>query len=70
VDQFSNQFDVSGHFWIADVAFAYRFPGRLGRLAIGVANLFDRQLNYVDPDPASPQFARGRILFSRLTLQF
>ncbi|HEV8646611.1 MAG TPA: tetratricopeptide repeat protein [Burkholderiales bacterium] len=64
-------FPVEGHFWVTDIAFAYRFGSVRGvQLSVGVSNLFDRQLPYVDPAAASPRLTRERVGFARLALQF
>ena len=67
----SNQFAVGGTFWVTDVGLAYRFPGRLGQLTVGVANLFDEKLlGYQDTDQSNPLFTRGRFAFAKVSIQF
>jgi len=63
-------YDTSTSFWTTDVEVAYRFPGRRGRLAAGVADLFHGQHNFAEPDVAHPRFAGGQMAFARLTLWF
>ena len=63
-DEFSDEDD----FWILDMSISYRLPKRFGLVSIGAQNIFDKQFNYQDTDPANPSFIPGRFVFARLTL--
>jgi hypothetical protein len=66
----TTSFPVESNFWVTDIAMGHRIPGMRGNFSVGVSNLFDRRFAYVDPDAASPRFARERMAFARLTVQF
>jgi outer membrane receptor protein involved in Fe transport len=70
VDPFSNQFPVSDRFWLTDVSLSYRLPGRMGRVSLGVSNVFDRRFNYVQSDPTIMLFAPERVVFGKITATF
>jgi tetratricopeptide (TPR) repeat protein len=57
-------------FWETDAALTYRLPGRLGLLALGVRNLFNREIRFRETDPATPLFAPRRFTFARVSLSF
>jgi hypothetical protein len=57
-------------FWVVDTSIRYRLPNRLGFVTFGVSNLFDKEFQFQETDPATPILQRDRIIFSRVTLAF
>ena len=67
----SNSLTVDQGFWLSDLSFDYRLPGRRGIVAIGGSNIFNHKIvGYQEVDAANPRFAQGRLVFGRFTLQF
>ena len=62
--------EKSDDFWLVDASIGYRLPKRRGIVSIGVANLFDKQFNFVDTDPFNPRVYPERLVFGRFTLAF
>jgi hypothetical protein len=69
---FSGQrFPIGTSSWVTDFGFSYRLPERLGRVSVAAGNLFNNGLaGYQDSDPANPRFSRGRLVFTKITLEF
>jgi hypothetical protein len=66
-----DRFSVGGKYWVTDLGFVYRIPGRRGELTFGVSNLFDNRLvGYQDSDATVPLFTRGQFVFGKVTFQF
>lgn len=70
-------FGEPGHsrFWIWDAQVGYRFPGRMGVLAIGAENILDRRFRFHEPsvtgfETRMPQVQPARFVYARLTLSF
>jgi hypothetical protein len=61
---------ITDRFWITDISIEYRLPMRRGALSFGLANAFNRHLNFVDSDVNSPRFAEDRAGYVKLTLSF
>jgi tetratricopeptide (TPR) repeat protein len=55
-------------FWIFDASVAYRFPRRLGSVAVEAKNLFAEKFQFQDTDPGNPQIMPDRLLLVRLSL--
>jgi tetratricopeptide (TPR) repeat protein len=60
--------DVS--FWVTDADIGYRLPRRRGFFSVGVRNLFDESIQFVDTDPVVRRYAPERFVFARLNLFF
>ncbi len=58
------------NFWVTNLQVAYRLPNRHGAIAVGLANLFDQEVQYFDPDPANPWLSPRRFAYARVQLQF
>ena len=59
---------ASDDFWTFDAVLEHRLPNRLGRVAVGVQNLFDEAFGYQEPDLNQPNLARERTVFVRVNL--
>ncbi len=55
-------------FWVVDAAINYRLPKRYGVITVGATNLFDKEFQYFDTDPANPRIQPDRFIFARVTL--
>ena len=55
------------NFWTTDASVSYRLPKRMGFVAVGVSNLFDKQFRYLDTDGASPTIQPRRMIFAKVT---
>ncbi len=55
-------------FWVADASVGYRFPRRLGLIAVEGRNLFDRTFRFQETDPAHPSVLPGRAVVVKGTL--
>jgi hypothetical protein len=64
-------FHVDEHFSLLDILLKYYFPARKGVAAIGIQNVFNRNLGFFQQtDPATPRYAQGRFVYGRVTLSF
>ena len=54
----------------ADVAVVWQLPQRLGQLQLGVRNLGDTRFQYTDPDPLTPRFSIGRLVYGSMKLMW
>ena len=52
----------------ADAAVMWQLPNRIGQAKIGVRNLADTRFQYTDPDPLSPRFSVGRLVYGSVRL--
>ena len=57
-------------FWVVDAAINYRLPKRYGFITVGASNLFDKEFQYFDTDPANPRIQPDRFIFAKVTLAF
>jgi tetratricopeptide (TPR) repeat protein len=55
-------------FWVFNGGAGYRFPHRYGRIAFEVRNIFNREFDYQDTDPANPTIRPGRLAVLRFTV--
>jgi len=55
-------------FWVVDASVGYRFPRRLGLVAVEGRNLFDRTFRFQETDPAHPSVLPGRAVVVKATL--
>jgi tetratricopeptide (TPR) repeat protein len=55
-------------FWVVDAAINYRLPKRYGFITVGATNLFDKEFQYFDTDPANPRIQPDRFIFAKVTL--
>jgi tetratricopeptide (TPR) repeat protein len=62
--------DESDRFWMTDAAISYRLPRRRGIVSVGVANLFDEDIQFQDTDLEHPTVYPERFVFARVTLSF
>ena len=60
----------SDQFWVFDFSLSYRLPKRYGIFKIEVKNLFDKQFQFVDTDPAHPQYLPEQQIVGSLTVVF
>ncbi len=60
----------SDQFWIFDLSLSYRLPRRYGIFKIEVKNLFDEQFQFVDTDPAHPQYLPEQQIVGSFTVVF
>jgi hypothetical protein len=58
----------SDNFWVVDAGIGYRLPKRYGFFTVGVANLFDKNFKYFDPDINNASIRPSRTVFTKLTL--
>jgi outer membrane receptor protein involved in Fe transport len=58
----------SDQFWTVDAAINYRLPHRYGFVTVGVANLFDENFRFFDPDLNNASIQPSRMVFGRITL--
>ena len=58
----------SENFWTTDASVSYRLPKRMGFVAVGVSNLFNKQFRYLDTDIASPTIQPRRMVFAKVTI--
>jgi hypothetical protein len=58
----------SNAFNVADAAIELRLPKGAGHAALGVRNLENTHFLYIDPDPLSPRFSIGRLVYATLNL--
>jgi Tfp pilus assembly protein PilF len=70
VDVFSNRTAFDARFPVMDLALNRTLPRRLGQVSVGAMNLFDRQFEYLEMDPANPRFAPERHVYARLRMSF
>lgn len=49
-----------------DVSMVWALPQHNGQIQIGVRNLSDTAFEYIDPDPLSPRFSVGRLVYGTL----
>jgi hypothetical protein len=54
--------------WITDISLEYRFPRRMGFIAVGVRNVFDDFIDLLEIDPLNPRVATRRIVFGTVSL--
>lgn len=57
-------------FWVIDCSLRYRLPKRFGIFKLEVLNLFDEQFQFVDTDPAHPQYLPEQQLVGSFTIVF
>ncbi len=55
-------------FWVVDASVGYRFPRRLGLVAVEGRNLFNRTFRFQETDPAHPSVLPGRAVVVKLTV--
>ncbi len=55
-------------FWVVDASVGYRFPRRLGLVAVEGRNLFNREFRFQETDPAHPSVLTGRAVLVKVTL--
>lgn len=60
----------SDRFWTADIVLKTYLPQHSGYLAVGAQNLFDRQFNYQNTDPARPTLVPERFTYIKINLYF
>lgn len=60
----------SDRFWVFDFSISYRLPQRYGIFKVEVKNLFDEQFQFVDTDPARPQYLQEQQIVASLTVVF
>ncbi len=60
----------SDRFWVFDVSIGYRLPHRFGIFKVEVKNLFDERFQFLDTDPARPQYLQEQQIVASLTLAF
>jgi tetratricopeptide (TPR) repeat protein len=66
-----DSFEVNERFWVTDFSLSYRLIRPRGIVALGVSNLSDRKVGgFQELDKSNPRFASGRLVFTRVTLQF
>jgi hypothetical protein len=56
------------NFWYFDGSISYRLPKRHGIISIGAKNLFNKNFNFQDTDPANPQIVPEQLIYARITL--
>jgi tetratricopeptide (TPR) repeat protein len=54
-------------FNITDAAIELRLLGNQGRASLGIRNLENTHFQYTDPDPLSPRFSIGRLVYGTLS---
>lgn len=59
---------AASSFWVVDASIGYRFPRRLGLIAVEGRNLFDRMFRFQETDPARPSVLPGRAVVVKVTL--
>ena len=64
------EFSKKDNAWVTDIYLDYRLPQRLGILSIGAKNVFDKEINLVDTDPAFPLVPSRRLVYARARLLF
>ena len=62
--------DGEDSFSTVDASLGYRLPKRLGTLAIGILNLFDKSFEFQDTDPRNPTILPERFVQFTLNLMF
>ncbi len=60
----------SDQFWVIDCSLSYRLPKRFGIFKLEVNNLFDKQFQFVDTDPAHPQYLPEQQIVGSFTIVF
>jgi hypothetical protein len=55
-------------FWVIDASVGYRIPRRVGRFALEIKNLFDKEFSFQDTDPANPVVRPGRLMVFSFTV--
>jgi hypothetical protein len=55
-------------FNMTDLTLEWRLPAGRGHASVGVRNLENAHFTYIDPDPLSPRFSNGRLVYGTLTL--
>jgi len=65
----ANTFPIDESFWMTNIALAYFLPRRLGRIVIGVNNLFDKHVDVQTTDPLLPVFPAGRFVYLGVSLE-
>ncbi len=50
----------------ADVSVVWQLPKNKGQTQLGVRNMGDTRFRYIDPDPLSPRFSTGRLVYGTL----
>jgi hypothetical protein len=55
-------------FWLVDASLSYRLPKRYGFIAVGAANLFDKDFQYYEVDFDNPTIMPKRSVFVKVTL--
>jgi tetratricopeptide (TPR) repeat protein len=65
-----SDFEGGDAFVIVDPAVGYRFPKRLGEIAIEATNVFDERFRFQDTDPANPRLIPERLVLGRVTVTF
>jgi len=55
-------------FWVVDASIGYRFPRRLGLVAVEGRNLLNREFRFQETDPAHPSVLPGRAVVVKVTL--
>lgn len=58
------------NFWYFDGSISYRLPKRWGMLTVGAKNMFNKNLNFQDTDPANPSIYPEQLIFARFTLSY
>ena len=53
-----------------DAAVVLQLPKRIGQAQLGVRNLADTHFQYTDPDPLSPRFSIGRLVYGSVRLMW
>lgn len=64
------EFSKKDSAWVTDIYVDYRLPQRLGILSVGAKNVFDKEINLVDTDPAFPLVPSRRLVYARARLLF
>jgi hypothetical protein len=69
--QGTDQFFFDEEFWVTDVELSYLLQKRRGSISVSGRNVLNTGLGtFQDSDPATPRFAKGRLVFGRITLAF
>jgi hypothetical protein len=58
------------NFWYFDGSISYRLPKRWGIFSVGAKNMFNKNINFQDTDPANPKIYPEQLIFARFTLSF
>jgi len=59
---------MKDQFWILDGSIKYRLPNRHGIISIEGKNIFNKDFNFLDTDPANPQIYPESLILARFTL--